>query len=409
MLALDQSNGHMVVFANNQAGGAHEYDSSGSCVSEFGTFSTSPSATALKAAVDSSCALHDPPLTEQTTPTCESLHPSNGNAYVASDGSNNEVQPFDVNAFGALEYPEGEEEPEEFKLTVAKTGTGTGKVTGPGIDCGSDCDEEYEEGTEVTLEAIADPGSEFTGWSGSGCSGTGTCKVTMSEAREVAATFEEEDEEGIPLTVALEGTGSGTVTSDKGAISCNPFCTDDYEEGTVVVLTATPNPGSVFVSWKYCDKGGVNGRQCTMTVDKAKTVKATFTTTHALEVSRSGSGLGKVQSSPGGILCLSNCSETTAAFKEGTVVTLKQTPAKHFHFVEWLGDCSGSGACATTMGEDHEVEANSSAYYQGEVVELTVTPGKGSAFGGWSGSGCSGTGTCTVTMSEVREVEAEFK
>ncbi len=442
VIAVDQSNGHILQFESSQAN-VREYDSSGACVAEFGTFS--PGSGGSRVAVDSSCALHDPPLTEQTSPTCASLHPSNGNVYVAWDGPNNTVQPFDVSAFGALEYPEGEEEPEEFKLTVAKTGTGTGKVTGPGIDCGSDCDEEYEEGTEVTLEATADAGSEFTGWSGSGCSGTGTCTVTMSEAREVTATFEEEDEEGIPLTVALEGTGSGTVTSDKGAISCNPFCTDDYEEGTVVVLTATPNPGSVFVSWKYCDKGGVNGRQCTMTVDKAKTVKATFTTTHALEVSRSGSGLGKVQSSPGGILCLSNCSETTAAFKEGTVVTLKQTPAKHFHFVEWLGDCSGSGACATTMGEDHEVEAKfaedakhlltlaksgggqgtvksslagincgatcsemSSAYYQGEVVELTVTPGKGSAFGGWSGA-CSGTGACTVTMSEAREVEAEFK
>jgi hypothetical protein len=180
---------------------------------------------------------------------------------------------------------------------------------------------------------------------------------------------------------------------------------------------------------------------------KAKTVKATFTTTHALEVSKApGSGLGKVQSSPGGILCLFNCSETTAAFKEGTKVIVKQTPAKHFHFVEWLGDCTGSGACEPTMGEDHSVEAKfaedakhlltltksgggqgtvkssvagincgavcsemSSAYYQGEVVELTATPGKGSAFGGWSGSGCSGTGTCTVTMSEAKAVQAEFK
>jgi len=218
-----------------------------------------------------------------------------------------------------------------------------------------------------------------------------------------------------------------------------------YFTRTVVVLTATPAPGSVFLSWKYCDKGGVNGRQCTMTVDKAKTVKATFTTTHALEVSRTGSGLGKVQSSPGGILCLANCQETTAAFREGTEVTLKPTPAKHFHFVQWGGDCSGS-TCQVTMGEDHEVSAlfaedakhlltlsksgggagtvkssvagincgatcssTSAAYYQGEALELTATPGKGSAFKGWSGGGCSGTGSCTVTMSEANAVQAEFK
>ncbi|HEY5708518.1 MAG TPA: hypothetical protein VIS51_03915, partial [Solirubrobacterales bacterium] len=333
-------------------------------------------------------------------------------------------------------------------LTVLGAGSGTGKVTSSpaGIDCGATCAAEFAEGSEVTLSATPEAGSEFKGWSGSGCSGTATCVVTMSEAREVTATFDEEAEEepGIALTVALEGTGTGTVSSDKGAISCNPFCSDEYEAGTVVVLTATPTADSIFYSWKYCDKGGVNGRQCTVTLDKAKTVKATFTTTHALTLTKTG-GLGKVQSSPGGVLCLANCSETTASFKEGTEVTLKPTPAKHFHFVQWGGDCTGSGACSVTMGEDHEVSAEfaedskhlltltktgggtgtvkssvagincgaicsttKAAYYQGEVVELTATQGKGSAFKGWSGGGCSGTGTCTVTMSEARGVTAEF-
>ncbi len=447
-IALDQSNGHIVEFEPGQPGdGAREYDSSGACVAEFGTFSSN--AGGYRVAVDNSCALHDPPLSEATTPKCADAYPSNGNVYVASDGTENAVQPYDVTAFGPLEYPEGEDEPEpeEFELKVEKTGTGTGKVTSspPGVDCGADCNELYEEGTEVTLSATADEGSTFTGWSGAGCSGIGACEVTMSEAKTVTAGFEK-DEEGIPLSVETEGTGSGVVTSDKGTISCDPFCSDEYEEGTVVVLTASPASGSVFVSWKYCDKGGVNGRQCTMTVDKAKTVKATFTTTYDLEVSRSGSGLGKVQSSPGGVLCLANCSETTASFKEGVKVVVKQTPAKHFHFVEWLGDCTGAGACEPIMGEDHQVEAKfaedakhlltltksgggqgtvkssvagincgatcseqASAYYQGEVVELTVTPGKGSSFGGWSGAGCAGTGACTVTMSEAREVTADFK
>jgi hypothetical protein len=336
---------------------------------------------------------------------------------------------------------------EQHLLSVSKTGSGTGKVTSsaPGIDCGATCSASFDHGTVVTLSAPADAGSEFSGWSG-GCAGAGTCEVTMSEAKEVTATFEEEEieEPGIPLTVSLEGTGGGTVTSDSGLISCTPFCSDEYEAGTVVTLTATPAQGSTFYSWKYCDAGGVNGRQCTVTLDKAKTVKATFTTTHALTLTKAG-GLGKVQSSPGGILCLANCSETTAAFREGTEVVLKQTPAKHFHFVEWLGDCSGASTCQVTMGEDHDVSAEfaedpkhlltltksgggagtvkssvagincgatcattKAAYYQGEIVELTATPGKGSAFKGWSGAGCSGTGTCSVTISEAKEVTAEF-
>ncbi len=338
----------------------------------------------------------------------------------------------------------------KFGLKVKLAGSGTGIVTSSpsGINCGLDCEEEYEEGTKVTLTGTPGANTKAVAWTGCGAvNGENKCEVTMSAAKEVTATFDEEAKGGgIPLTVVVEGTGSGTVSSDKGAISCNPFCTDEYEAGTKVTLTATPASGSIFYSWKYCDTGGVNGRQCTVTVDKAKTVKATFTTTHALKVSRAGSGLGKVQSSPGGVLCLANCSETTAAFREGTKVTLKQTPSKHFHFVKWMGDCTGSGACEVTMGEDHDVSAEfaedakhlltltkqgggqgtvkssiagincgatcaftKAAYYQGEAVELMATPGKGSTFKGWTGCESEPEGRCLVTVSEAKEVKAKFE
>jgi immune inhibitor A len=77
-----------------------------------------------------------------------------------------------------------------FSLTVSKDGTGSGTVTSspPGIDCDTDCDESYLEGTTVTLTALADPGSTFTGWGGD-CSGTGSCVVTMNSAKSVTATF----------------------------------------------------------------------------------------------------------------------------------------------------------------------------------------------------------------------------
>ncbi len=66
----------------------------------------------------------------------------------------------------------------KFKLTVSKTGAGSGTVTSSpaGISCGATCSFEFEEGTEVTLSASAESGSTFSGWSGGGCSGTGTCK-----------------------------------------------------------------------------------------------------------------------------------------------------------------------------------------------------------------------------------------
>jgi hypothetical protein len=77
------------------------------------------------------------------------------------------------------------------RLTVSKAGTGSGGVTSKpaGIDCGSTCSAEFEAPTKVVLHATAAQGASFSGWSGAGCSGTAACKVTMSEARNVTATF----------------------------------------------------------------------------------------------------------------------------------------------------------------------------------------------------------------------------
>jgi len=80
----------------------------------------------------------------------------------------------------------------QYTLTVSKTGEGTGTVTSnpSGINCGSTCNYDFDNNTEVTLTAEAAGGSTFTAWSGEGCSGTGTCVVTMSQARAVTANFD---------------------------------------------------------------------------------------------------------------------------------------------------------------------------------------------------------------------------
>jgi Divergent InlB B-repeat domain len=41
----------------------------------------------------------------------------------------------------------------------------------------------------VTLTATPDPGSTFAGWSGGGCSGTRSCKVTISREQTIVALF----------------------------------------------------------------------------------------------------------------------------------------------------------------------------------------------------------------------------
>src|SRR5207249_9144664 len=92
-------------------------------------------------------------------------------------------------------------EPPRFTLTVARSGSGSGTITSDdrGVGCPVTCAADYATGTSVTLTASADPGSAFTGRSGVGCTGTGTCVVTLAADTTVTATFVQQS---FPLSVA---------------------------------------------------------------------------------------------------------------------------------------------------------------------------------------------------------------
>ena len=120
-----------------------------------------------------------------------------------------------------------------YTLSVSKAGSGTGTVTSSpsGINCGSTCSASYTAGTSVTLTASAASGSTFAGWSGGGCSGTGTCTVAMNSAQSVTATFNTASTIKI-LTNSVSSRStvkitdmSGTLSSAGGAITVKAWDT----------------------------------------------------------------------------------------------------------------------------------------------------------------------------------------
>ena len=78
-------------------------------------------------------------------------------------------------------------------LTVSESGTGGDVVTSTplGINCGSVCSAIYARGTAVTLTAIPNSSSTFTGWSGacSNQSASNPCVVTMNAVESVTAHY----------------------------------------------------------------------------------------------------------------------------------------------------------------------------------------------------------------------------
>ncbi|HVM11971.1 MAG TPA: hypothetical protein VM638_05795, partial [Actinomycetota bacterium] len=157
----------------------------------------------------------------------------------------------------------------QYRLEVTTSGSGTVTSSSSGIDCPSDCAEDVVDGTTVTLTATPASGSIFTGWSGGGCSGTGTCVITVGGDTTVAASF------ATAFTLTVNRMGPGIVSSSPGGISCGADCVEVYQSGTSVTLTATSTGGTGTITWGGACLGTI-GSQCTVTMSANRSVSVTF-------------------------------------------------------------------------------------------------------------------------------------
>lgn len=95
----------------------------------------------------------------------------------------------------------------------------------------------------------------------------GVCAVDLvGSSACVQTTVTVNPASNVSITVTTAGTGSGTVAANPPGLS--------YPTGTVVTLTATANPGSIFAGWS----GACSGTgSCVLTMNADKAVTATFT------------------------------------------------------------------------------------------------------------------------------------
>ena len=78
------------------------------------------------------------------------------------------------------------------------------------------------------------------------------------------------------LTINKSGTGGGVVVSSPAGINCNSDCSEDYDAGSTITLTATPDSVSRFTGWS----GACSGTgSCIVTMNASLAVTATFQNT----------------------------------------------------------------------------------------------------------------------------------
>ena len=115
-----------------------------------------------------------------------------------------------------------------YTLTASVNATGGGSISPVGGT--------YDAGGTLTLTASPAVGYRFDRWSGDASGATATITITMNSDKTIAAAFKKV----YTLTTSVNATGSGSVSPAGGV----------YDDGAVLVLTASPASGYRFDHWE---------------------------------------------------------------------------------------------------------------------------------------------------------------
>ena len=175
----------------------------------------------------------------------------------------------------------------------------------------------YGYGDTVALEADADTGWTFAGWSGDLGGNNPNESVTLDSNKAVIATFTQ----NVYSVNASSGGGGSVVLSPQ---------LSGYAYGDTVAVQAVPDPGYAFQGWNGDLSGDASGQ--ILVVDGNKTATAIFGAT-TYNISRSTVGNGVI---------ILNPDKATYAYGEQVQVTA--TPDATWSFTEWKLDLGGNSA-----------------------------------------------------------------
>lgn len=264
----------------------------------------------------------------------------------------------------------------------------------------------YDHGTSVQLTPTAAAGYHFVDWSGDASGNANPLTVVMDGNKTITANF-------------AVNTYTLTITANNGSVGKNPD-QPNYDHGSVVALTATPNPGYHFVDWTGDASGASDPLNLTM--DGNKNVTANFAI-----------NLYAIMATAGANGSISPADTTHVPHGGGQSYLF--SPAAGYHVAQVLVDGnpvdSLSGYTFSNVTGDHTISVafalnqytlnvnvvgagtvdknpNQPTYGHGSTVTLTANPSPGLHFVAWSGDALGSTNPLSLLMDGNKNVTATF-
>lgn len=276
-----------------------------------------------------------------------------------------------------------------YSISISVSPTEGGTVSGSG---------QYEEGATATVTAVANEGFRFLKWTEAGTqiSTEASLTFTVTSDRTLTAIFEPISEPAPgptpkPTYTINVSTAEGGTASGGG----------EYEQGSSVTLTATPENGYRFIAWTENDEQISTDENYTFIADHDRTIVAIF-----MPISKPTYTV-HVSSAQGGTV------EGSGSYEEGELITVNATPDNDYRFLYWEENgeqVSTDETFTFTADRDRTLVAKftpipkptytvqvsstqggvaegSGSYKEGEAVTVNAVPDNGYRFQCWEENG----------------------
>jgi len=336
-------------------------------------------------------------------------------------------------------------------LTVSKTGSGSGTISSSpaGISCGSSCSNSFVQNSSVILTANADSNAMFSGWSGGGCSGTGTCTVSLTTDTTVSASFvpattttvlsQSFDASTTPTGWTItDNAGTGAVwrfdnpqgyPNDTGGTGNFAIADSDYA-GTVNMDTELRTPvlnlaaySVVLLKFKtFFDHYSSeianvdissNGAAGPWTTVWSKSL-VDYIGSEQIDISSLAAGRSNVMVRFRYYNAnYDNDWDIDDVVVTGIIPASQPTLTVNHAYtaagvVKGGGSISGSGISCSSVNGGTKTGTCSASFNSGSTVTLAAAADANSTFSGWSGGGCSGIGGCSFSITADTTVTGSF-